>query len=488
MRAVPPLALEAASPAALALVAATNPALQTPSVVPGRGLDQLRSSLVARNAPQAFELVERLHFTDTLTGLPNRAYFIEHGARALQGRNEPAAAMLDMDNFRAVNGGLVGIHGVMKGRARADAVLALAGAVLRELARRHDVTAFRLGGEEFALLGSMEGILAFCADAQAMMPSERLLSAAGLEPRELDAISQARIRSGRDGQPIGDFSYGVALLLDRDPAAALHAADQALNAAKADGRRGSVRITASGGAGVEWTPPARPGPPPPLPTATTPRTTAPERAALEALLNSHELSLFEELYLRDPLTFARSGEYVAQHVAQWDRDYVGGGVVALISARNLKLINDVLGHEAGDRYLRYLGLIIRHEVSRARHMGLDVREVVRISSKEFLFVGRNAETVARRVRWAVVDRFDNGHMLRPSEVAGLRYTAVRKGLVPEGRERLIGGIRIVAEPIRADSGFMRAVDDGFERLHKQKLNDAVWPSERMELTTSSPRP
>jgi diguanylate cyclase (GGDEF)-like protein/PAS domain S-box-containing protein len=94
---------------------------------------------------------DRLHraaFSDDLTGLANRALFLnrtEHTLRATTRRDAPSAALLliDADRFKAINQSL--------GHASGDALLVALGERLRGCVRPGDMTA-RLGGDEFAVL------------------------------------------------------------------------------------------------------------------------------------------------------------------------------------------------------------------------------------------------------------------------------------------------------------------------------------------------
>jgi diguanylate cyclase (GGDEF)-like protein/PAS domain S-box-containing protein len=91
--------------------------------------------------------LERLAFYDGLTGLANRALFLDHLNQAIA-RNERngkfvAVLYLDLDNFKTINDSL--------GHSVGDGLLKAVGAQLVGCLRRSD-TAARLGGDEFAIL------------------------------------------------------------------------------------------------------------------------------------------------------------------------------------------------------------------------------------------------------------------------------------------------------------------------------------------------
>jgi len=108
-----------------------------------------------RDITERKELEERLAhqaFHDALTGLANRALFLDRTEHALAtlrrlGTGHVAVLFLDLDDFKTVNDGL--------GHAAGDAVLVELGSRLTATLRAVDTCA-RLGGDEFAVL--LEGL------------------------------------------------------------------------------------------------------------------------------------------------------------------------------------------------------------------------------------------------------------------------------------------------------------------------------------------
>jgi diguanylate cyclase (GGDEF)-like protein/PAS domain S-box-containing protein len=104
-------------------------------------------------------------FHDPLTGLANRALFIDRVEHALTRRNEPkrlAVLFMDVDDFKTINDSL--------GHAAGDLVLVAVAERLRGCLRPEDTVA-RLGGDEFGVL---------VEDADTALPAElasRLLGA-----------------------------------------------------------------------------------------------------------------------------------------------------------------------------------------------------------------------------------------------------------------------------------------------------------------------
>jgi two-component system cell cycle response regulator len=91
------------------------------------------------------EATHRLAITDSLTGVYNRRYLLDHGEQFLAGRsnNPVAAVLLDIDHFKKINDNLGHITG--------DRVLQALGDLLRERSAENTMVV-RFGGEEFALL------------------------------------------------------------------------------------------------------------------------------------------------------------------------------------------------------------------------------------------------------------------------------------------------------------------------------------------------
>ncbi len=157
---------------------------------------------------------------DALTGLANRRQFEEvmvaEHAFAKRHESPAALALVDLDHFKTVND--------VFGHQEGDRVLTHFAAVVRRTLRAED-QAFRIGGEEFALL--LRGTV---VDG-AVHVLERLRS----------ELSKAPLRVGSDETRYHiRFSAGVATLDGEKSAAnALKEADEALYAAKRGGRNQS---------------------------------------------------------------------------------------------------------------------------------------------------------------------------------------------------------------------------------------------------------
>lgn len=180
--------------------------------------------IVFRNVTRDVDRVrdlQRLAMHDPLTGLSNRADFVQR-LRVVFGKaghlQQPTALLaIDLDRFKAVND--------TAGHAAGDAVLCKVAAACRFAVRSSDTVA-RLGGDEFAI------ILDNCAEERSRYIGQQLLRA--LNPLHFEW----------KGAPFSiGASIGVAMRsMDMpDELSWLEAADEACYAAKREGR-GRLRV------------------------------------------------------------------------------------------------------------------------------------------------------------------------------------------------------------------------------------------------------
>ncbi|MCO5978837.1 sensor domain-containing diguanylate cyclase [Ideonella oryzae] len=154
-----------------------------------------------------------LAYSDPVTGLNNRHYFMEQLDLAL-GRDQAALIYIDLDGFKRVNDTL--------GHDQGDALLCQVGQRLRAQLRQTDVVC-RLGGDEFAVLlentGSAEAL-----DGIARQLVDALSRPYGLQDQTVNHVSA---------------SIGVCSFADvaRDRETLLRCADQAMYQAKQAGKR-----------------------------------------------------------------------------------------------------------------------------------------------------------------------------------------------------------------------------------------------------------
>ncbi len=163
---------------------------------------------------------ERLRYQalhDTLTGLPNRVYFMDTLRQAIEHTRQHqnpgfAVLFLDLDNFKLVNDSLGHLDG--------DRLLIATARRLRDLLHNNDVIA-RFGGDEFAIL------LDHRVDYYAVIAVAEDIRRAMAEPFFFD-----------DHEVINSASLGIVLNLGEyeHPADLLRDADTALHHAKAAGR------------------------------------------------------------------------------------------------------------------------------------------------------------------------------------------------------------------------------------------------------------
>jgi diguanylate cyclase (GGDEF)-like protein len=113
----------------------------------GHASVMLENGRLERSLAEATDLKERLRhqaFHDILTGLPNRAFFVDQVEAALARGDDGAIVLfLDLDDFKAINDTF--------GHAGGDELLAEVGRRVERSIRPGD-TAARLGGDEFAVL------------------------------------------------------------------------------------------------------------------------------------------------------------------------------------------------------------------------------------------------------------------------------------------------------------------------------------------------
>ncbi|HEY8297864.1 MAG TPA: GGDEF domain-containing protein [Candidatus Baltobacteraceae bacterium] len=156
---------------------------------------------------------------DPLTRLPNRATILEHVRAALASDVAPGSLLLiDVDHFKAINDHL--------GHLAGDRCLRAVGDIIAQNVRGDD-RAGRIGGEEFLI------VMPRAASAGAREVAERLRA----------AIEGCGLRHS-DGKPI-TCSIGIAALdVGETLESALARADEALYAAKRQGRNRVIELSA----------------------------------------------------------------------------------------------------------------------------------------------------------------------------------------------------------------------------------------------------
>ncbi len=162
---------------------------------------------IALNNARRYHVTKTQADCDPLTGLLNHRSFHDAVDRALDerdGTGSTCVVMIDLDNFKRIND--------EDGHSGGDRLLRAAAAALADACRRGDL-AFRVGGDEFALL------LAWLAEGSAATVAARTCGAiAALDPR------------------LGASAGLVALAPDSTKDGLLEQADQRLYAAKRGGR------------------------------------------------------------------------------------------------------------------------------------------------------------------------------------------------------------------------------------------------------------
>lgn len=169
---------------------------------------------MVRKRAEAQLVHQALH--DQLTGLPNRALFIDRLGLALERSRRSGAPLavlfLDVDRFKQINDS--------HGHAAGDKLLATLGQRLSALLRPTDTIA-RFGGDEFTLL--FEGLT---SEREVVLIAERICQAAR-RPIEVDGIELTVT-----------VSAGIAMVADptATPEAIIREADAAMYRAKQRGR------------------------------------------------------------------------------------------------------------------------------------------------------------------------------------------------------------------------------------------------------------
>lgn len=173
---------------------------------------------------RAEQRLQRLSYTDALTGVANRRYLDRFLSREMRraARHGASIALIlfDIDHFKQFND----VHGHVRG----DECLQRVAQIISAHARRAGDLCARYGGEEFAL------VLTATSERRALHRAERVL----------EALRAEAIPHGRS--VVADCvtaSAGVAVCTpgkSPDIGALLHAADQALYAAKQGGRNHAV--------------------------------------------------------------------------------------------------------------------------------------------------------------------------------------------------------------------------------------------------------
>ena len=174
------------------------------------------------SARKRAEELEHQVFHDSLTGLPNRALFVNRLQHAFERAERHGGSVgvmfLDLDGFKEVNDSL--------GHEAGDRLLVVVAERLRSCLRPQD-TAARLGGDEFTvLLENLRGV------QEAIRVAERISE--GLKaPYDLgEHTSQTN--------PVASVSSSIGIALGgldlRDPAELLRWADLAMYQAKREGK------------------------------------------------------------------------------------------------------------------------------------------------------------------------------------------------------------------------------------------------------------
>lgn len=190
-------------------------AAQTTSALENARLYQTaREEIVKRK--QVEEVLENLAFQDGLTGLTNRAFFVEKLQASLNkskiNSESVALIFLDMDDFKVINDSL--------GHETGDEVLKVIAKRISSCLRAND-TAARLGGDEFTVL--IENIRS----------TEQVIAIAN---RLLFTLKDPIVISGRNLYVNCSMGIAISNPQESDSEELLHKADQAMYEAKNHGK------------------------------------------------------------------------------------------------------------------------------------------------------------------------------------------------------------------------------------------------------------
>ncbi len=173
-----------------------------------------QAAIALENA-RLHHVVQRQAVTDELTGLVNRRRFMSalgHEIGRTTRTMPPSIILSDLDDFKRVNDRF--------GHPIGDELLQSFADALREHVRDIDIPA-RLGGEEFAVL----------------LPETSLHGACAVAERLQQFLATSPLLVGKSGDIRTTASFGVAQLVEGEPAdALLRRADAALYRAKAEGK------------------------------------------------------------------------------------------------------------------------------------------------------------------------------------------------------------------------------------------------------------